>query len=401
MAYKTQLNDLDKRELLRRRMDDFTSFSWRGDDAFNKFGAFIVGGKNGLKFYNGPGFSNKYTKPQFESANSILTGVEFKTQTIDFTVGVYWFTVQEYRQFLHWLHPYEVNELVFHHAPAWRYMVKVAKIGDSTREVIGRDANGEYRYYTELKLSFEVQGASCLYSTAPYQIDWTKIGTTDQYEGTFYNFGNDADFQLSDLNTPIDFSIRLLPRAEMREGDWYPERGVFPGEDTLPNGVNLAALGENYHIKLEAFLPFETSQTISNETPGNRVVLFDTVLQHLTAGAVDIVDEEGKVISSEQIENPIPINLRYMSEPGIITVQLGQSAEKLLTLQTSAMNGQRLCQTLVANKFFLPGCLDYPELRDFFPYIRFYVTLSNNLSVTTNERFLDIEIESYARTNIV
>lgn len=101
MAHKTQITDSSKREELRRRMDDFTSFSWRGDNAFDKFGAFIVGGKDALKFYNGPSFSNKYTKPQFESANSILTGVEFQTQKIDFTVGVYWFTIQEYREFLH------------------------------------------------------------------------------------------------------------------------------------------------------------------------------------------------------------------------------------------------------------------------------------------------------------
>lgn len=50
-------------------------------------------------------------------------------------------------------------------------MVKVAKLGDSTRHILGRDNKGEYRYYTEIKLSFEVQGASCLYSTVPYQID--------------------------------------------------------------------------------------------------------------------------------------------------------------------------------------------------------------------------------------
>lgn len=400
MAHITQITDSSKREELRRRMDDFTSFSWRGDNAFDKFGAFIVGGKDALKFYNGPSFSNKYTKPQFESANSILTGVEFQTQKIDFTVGVYWFTIQEYREFLHWLHPYEVNELVFHHAPTWRYMVKVAKLGDSTRHILGRDSKGEYRYYTEIKLSFEVQGTSCLYSTVPYQIDWTQLGIISKYEGAFYNFGNDNDFQVSDLNTPLDFSIRLLPKVQMKEGELYPEKGIFPGEQTLPNGISLASLGENYRIKLEAFLPFSTSETVSDQTPGNRVVLFDTILQHLTAGLAEVLDEDGDPIS-KQVINPLAIGLRYMSETGLLTIQFGQSEEKLLTLQTSAMNGQRLCQTLVANKFFLPGVLDYPELKEYFPYIRFYLTVSTNLEVTYNVNRLDIEIESYARTNII
>lgn len=400
MAHKTQITDSSKREELRRRMDDFTSFSWRGDNAFDKFGAFIVGGKDALKFYNGPSFSNKYTKPQFESANSILTGVEFQTQKIDFTVGVYWFTIQEYREFLHWLHPYEVNELVFHHAPTWRYMVKVAKLGDSTRHILGRDSKGEYRYYTEIKLSFEVQGASCLYSTAPYQIDWAQLGTISKYEGSFYNFGNDSDFQISDLNTPLDFSIRLLPKVQMKEGELYPEKGIFPGEQTLPNGISLSALGENYRIKLEAFLPFSLSETVSDQTPGNRVVLFDTVLQHLTAGLAEVLDEDGDPIS-EQVINPLAIGLRYMSETGLLTIQFGQSEEKLLTLQTSAMNGQRLCQTLIANKFFLPGVLEYSHLKEYFPYIRFYLTVSTNLEVTHNGDRLDIDIESYARTNII
>lgn len=89
MNYKTNIDIKSKRDLLKSRMDDFTSFYWRGKEAFEAFGAFVVGGKDALKFYNGPGFSNKYIKPQFESANSLLTGVEFQTQKIDFTLGVY------------------------------------------------------------------------------------------------------------------------------------------------------------------------------------------------------------------------------------------------------------------------------------------------------------------------
>jgi hypothetical protein len=107
MSYTSNLT-FNKRQQLKKRLDDFCTFSWGPEffddssskNAFDTFGVFIVGGKDALKFSNGPGFSNKYTTSQFQSANSILSGVEFKTQTISFTMGVYWFTIEEYRKLL-------------------------------------------------------------------------------------------------------------------------------------------------------------------------------------------------------------------------------------------------------------------------------------------------------------
>jgi hypothetical protein len=66
----------------------------------DEFGAFIVGGKDALKFYNGSSFSNKYITTQFQSNNTTLESVEFKTMTVSFTMGVYWFTIEEYRKIL-------------------------------------------------------------------------------------------------------------------------------------------------------------------------------------------------------------------------------------------------------------------------------------------------------------
>ena len=90
-----------KRDQLRQAMDNFTSFTWCGVDAFETFGAFIINNKNSLKFYNGPSYSNEYTKPQFESAAGQLTGVTFQTQKIDFTIGVYWISEDHYRHLIH------------------------------------------------------------------------------------------------------------------------------------------------------------------------------------------------------------------------------------------------------------------------------------------------------------
>jgi len=79
---------IQKRKQLKGSLDNFCTFNWRGIDAFETFGAFIIN-KNDLKFYNGPSYSNNYTQPQFESAAGHLVGVNFKTQQITFTIGVY------------------------------------------------------------------------------------------------------------------------------------------------------------------------------------------------------------------------------------------------------------------------------------------------------------------------
>jgi hypothetical protein len=76
MSYKTNLT-LNKRQLLKSQMDDFATFQWRGHDMFDDFGCFIINDKNGsLKFYNGPGFSNQYAKPQFSKSVNGLLGVD-------------------------------------------------------------------------------------------------------------------------------------------------------------------------------------------------------------------------------------------------------------------------------------------------------------------------------------
>ena len=79
-----------ERKKIKWGIDDFASFTWRGIDAFETFGAFIINNKDSLKFYNGPSFSNEYTKPQFETAAGQLTGVTFQIQKMlmltDFTI---------------------------------------------------------------------------------------------------------------------------------------------------------------------------------------------------------------------------------------------------------------------------------------------------------------------------
>jgi hypothetical protein len=136
MAYKTKISNItsQRRQQIKALQDEFTTFSWGGVDAFDAFGAFIINDKKGsLKFYNGPGFSNEYATPQFDNASGHLQGVSFKRQTIDFTIGVYWFSIEDYRKLLKWLDPLKVDYLQFGFSPNYRYDVKLAKRADTTR----------------------------------------------------------------------------------------------------------------------------------------------------------------------------------------------------------------------------------------------------------------------------
>jgi hypothetical protein len=98
---KITKNTIDKRSQIKNQLDGFMAFSLDGYDSFENFGMFILNDKKGsLKFYNGAPFSNEYTKPQFDSNGGSLQGVSFQKQTIAFSVGVYWFSILQYRAML-------------------------------------------------------------------------------------------------------------------------------------------------------------------------------------------------------------------------------------------------------------------------------------------------------------
>lgn len=209
MAYKTNLIK-NKREQLKAQMDDFATFQWRGHDMFEDFGCFIINDKNGsLKFYNGPGFSNQYAKPQFSSSVSGLLGIDFKQQTIPMKVGLYWFTIEEYEKFLHEIGPDQINYLTFNFAKDYGYLVKLGKISDSPRHILGRDETGEYRYYTELDLTWELLGDNCVRSNLPYEYK-RKSGETSStnYTWVFDSVYSDMKDN-SKLDTPLFFEIPL------------------------------------------------------------------------------------------------------------------------------------------------------------------------------------------------
>ena len=209
MAYKTNLIK-NKREQLKSQMDDFATFQWRGHDMFEKFGCFIINDKNGsLKFYNGPSFSNQYAKPQFSSSVSGLLGIDFKQQTIPMKVGLYWFTIEEYEEFLHEIDPHQINYLTFNFAKDYGYLVKLGKISDSPRHILGRDENGEYRYYTELDLTWELLGDNCVRSNLPYEYKRDSSETSSSVYTWVFDEEHSDMKDNSKLDTPLLFEIPL------------------------------------------------------------------------------------------------------------------------------------------------------------------------------------------------
>ena len=421
MAYKTTISNItsQRRQQIKALQDEFTTFSWGGIDAFEAFGAFIINDKKGsLKFYNGPGFSNEYASPQFDNAGGYLQGISFKRQTIDFTIGVYWFSIEDYRKLLKWLDPLKVDYLQFGFSPNYRYDVKLAKRSDTTRWIVGRE-NGEPRYYTEMQLSFEIQGIPCAKGMNSYEftgdknssskkLNWTFNEQTDKtVSGECYLITSNKQFIPSDLETPIQVNFLLNLTSDNIEanyfynndsisilGEWINEEesltidsqnGFFNNSDDLKIKQIINSNPAKYEIKLNA--------VYNNEV----INLCSMTLQHLAVFT----------------EKSYSLNFTYYSETGLVFLKTGDSnIGNLLTLQTFTDSGEFLVESLQTTKFMLPGELDYPEFYN--SELKFVLTFTKKIfeevegvlswktkAINHNNYEQPISIECYPRTNVI
>lgn len=359
-----------KRDQLRRGIDDFSSFSWRGIDAFENFGAFIINEKNSLKFYNGPTYSNSYTKPQFDSAYGQLTGITFNVQKIEFNIGVYWITEKHYRQLIYWLNPYEINELSFGFDKDYYYQVKLASVSEGTRYILGKEKiqgtedKYEYCYYTEMKLSFEVQGPACAYRTHAYEyknnIDETSTTKPLKLE---WILNEQSCSENSDLATPIEafFSLHLYGTVPTKDDGTY-EQDYF-------NVIFEAQYEEN-----------------------DPILLFDVSFKNQTYSRL----------------NPLTLDLKYESDSGLLLLNVGDSEYMLLNQLSTSNYGKRIVESLTVNHFEIPGVFENPlfELQK----LKFKVTVNSNVETRTGaetdlfNRWItkdDVEIISKGRTNLI
>ena len=323
-------------------LDDYAKFYW-DDELMTKYHAFIINEKKGsLKFYNGPSFSNNYTKPQFESASTRFSGVTFNTQQITFTIAVYAVTIEEYRQLIYKLHPYTIANLIFGFDDKWRYIVKLAKREDSTRYIIGKNSNNKDLYYTELKLTFEVQGDAVAHSVTELDYDVLKGETDTQdisknikyYEITFKNKKNGI-YSKTDLETPF-------------------------------------------------LLTFNVSQFTDS------LSTIHAVIQSENEHTLDLFN-----ISFTNLNNEESCLLEYNSQTGDLCLLVGND-RKVITLLTTYTSGKRIISSITTNKVMLPGSFDGYTLEPI-KIIIYYHNCNINLDSAPN----GYGINCYARTNLI
>ena len=366
-----------KRQQIKSLQDEFMTFSWGGYDAFENFGAFIINDKNGsLKFYNGPGFSNEYSKPQFDNSGGDLQGVNFNKQTISFTIGVYWINIKQYRLMLNWLNPLEVDYLIFGFNPDYRYNVKLSKLGDSTKWIVGKE-DGEPMYYTEIPLTFEVQGTPCAKGVNSYEfIEWDYINsdtaTEDKKNNLVTSLSNYSSKELieSDLPTPLDISLSFILKDTLNNGSTSESNNVSTSESNngsiseSNNGSTSESesnRGKNYiyHVELNAELH---NNKIINGTPSDNyesILLFSAEFQNLTIMPITTQDTETN--SQSMLTEPLSLNIRYNSEVGLLFLTYGNSNEKILSLLNLNDTGEKIINNYTVNKFSLPGRFAYPD----------------------------------------
>lgn len=364
--YTTNISNTtaNKRNQFKKMLDQFSTFTWNDLEGFKKFGAFIINeNREGLKFYNGPSFSNEYTSPQF-AKNKEFIGVNFEQQKISFKIGVYWISIEDYRKFLEWLNPYVISNLSFTFNSQWYYLAKLTGREDSTRYILGYEAteNGpEPRYYSELTLNFEVQGEPCLYSHSEFM--WIKTNSQTSDDGTTtintYKIDTNTTFAPSISDLPVDLTMNLCLRAAANTG-------------SLMARINYGS---------------------------NSKQLFNLQLKNLT------------IEPANSSNTSYAINIEYSSKDGLLYLAFGGEKYKLLNLLTTTTSGKEMVDSLNVNKLQLPGSFISQNIN----YSNFSIELeiaglelidnySHNTATNTSyngDNSMDIQIHSRARTNII
>lgn len=389
MSYKTNISNITKqrRNQIQSRLDDFATFTWRGQEAFEICGAFIIAEKRGdLKFYNGPSFSNEYTKPQFSSSSGNLIGVSFNRQQITFKMGAYWFSIEEWQDFIDWINAYEVNYLTFTHSPDYGYLVKLAKITDSPRYIVGYE-NGSPRYYTEMDLTWDLQGENCVRANLPYEWKW---------EGNQFSLNSNGPTKNSRLETPLLLTIPLSyteSPASLSFSASYQDQEPIDLCSVSLNNLPYNSYKQNFQLKKQG-LTFETSNTkevnisqkcwyediecmgiiISYREDGSDGLFYPKELQIITEKEEQSIDTDSilavETASYEFLQyfttqnvNDLPTQniylysptIQYDSETGVLLYTAGDTNWKLLQLNLMDSEGNYLVSNIYTTKYKLKG----------------------------------------------
>ena len=326
--------------------DKYARISWAGVDMWEEYNAFIINNKGSLKFYNGPSFSNSYTKPQFETASSRLAGVTFNTQQIAFTIAVYAVTEEQYRKLIYHLNPYTIDNLIFHFDTKWRYLVKLSKITDSSRYYLGQE-NGKDIFYTELQLTFEVQGDSIAQTVDElgYTINnnyYASINTPVQVNRCEIAFSNVTNAS-TDLSTPFNLTFGFLAPH---------------------NAKNI------------------TLSLVAKANTDNEITLFSMSLSNYP---LDTTNDRLLYI------------FMYDSQTGNVFIKRGNEYQ-VLTLLTTNNSGLRIVDSLISNSYLLPGDFDNSSIRDLKLILSNSPNTENAIDFTPTSGY---GLKAYGRTTLI
>lgn len=401
---------LAERNKLAKQLDAFTTFSWASVNMFAEFGAFIINETKGsLKMYNGASFSNNYTKQQYQDGYTNLSGITFNTQQITFTIGVYWISIEDYRVMMNLLHPYAVDILSFDFEPKYGYECKLSNIKDSTRYVLGKEktdtrisptqsqvsrlegGNGEgYRYYTELTLTFDVIGKQCAKQITPLLI-------TENFDPSNPNPLSWKDIEDGMLpqgagkETVNEYIITTNTAKWVWDESW-PSDLDFPVTINLSEFLPLSINDESHELRGVALIRDQNNQTV-----GDPIVLFDISFKNLKL-AGDSSDSSGESSDDSSYIQDTSANyiaFTYDSEQGLIYWKTGEKAQ-ILSLLSINSEGKRFVESMLVNRFFWPGRLNYPEVEN--TDYKFVIQI---VDVYDNFAFGDIDCSMRNRTNVI
>lgn len=397
----------ERRGRIRGLLDDFCLFQWRGHDAFESFGVFILNEKKGsLKFYNGPNYSNEYTKPQFSSYASNLTGIKFDQQKISFKIAVYWITAKDYRIFMDYLSPYAIDYLSFAWDYNWGYLVKLTGCKDTAKHIIGYEGK-EPMYYTEIDLNFEIQGPACARTTLPMHFEKgiesgdeipliveSKIKETREisfekderreniqqklsdFLGINIDDVNEIDIEDSEverlfkpqkpyeLPNNIDYVIfkksdqETLPIVDQKISGTISANGTYP----LYKIEKITAT----EVNTETMTPFRSSISITPQQKDVSLQLKygnDSLFKIVVSNLNEIVSNLNEIDSNlNEIDSKNTITIEYDSETGLLFLAKG-SQPKLLSLVTTTSNGNKIISSMEVKKYYMKPEQDSYEFK--------------------------------------
>lgn len=248
-------------------MDTYATFKWRGAKSYEDFGCFITNNKN-LSWVSKPNFSDEYTKPMFQS-NRVLSGTTFTNKSISLTLGVYWITRSQYREFLNWMNPEIIGNLELDYNKGWSYKVKISKISNGVFYSIGYDGS-ENVYYVELTVTFDTIEDN--YTT--YNLPWeyfSKIQTVDSKQAQVNYFP--ATNVENEIATEINFSTNISLTANTNYKIWIAQLNTDGtiDLDTKLTLVNFTAAVSNYEASLK-YNSLDGVVLINNKLLSNLVV---------------------------------------------------------------------------------------------------------------------------------